>query len=107
MRRDTRRMNKSTVFSTNIGVKNFREVARIAKKCKCKIKLNNKNGLPFLLNRYRKRKFFAFSLICLIAVMIVISNFIWNIEIVGIDDEGMKSEILEFVNIIKQRHEHV
>ncbi len=90
--------DKSTVFSANIGVKNFKDVAKIAKSCKCKIKLNNKKGLPFLLNRYRKRKFFALSLIGFIAVIIIISNFIWNIEIVGLEDEEIKSEIIELIN---------
>ena len=89
--------NKSTVFSANIGIKNFKEVAKVAKKCQCKIKINNKSGLPFILNKYRKRKFFAISLIIIVAVIIVISNFIWNIEITGIDDENIKAEIYEIM----------
>lgn len=47
---------KSTIFSANIGVNNFRDVVKIAKQCKCKIRINKKSGLPFVLNRYRKRK---------------------------------------------------
>ena len=89
--------NKSTVFSANIGIRNFKEVAKVAKKCKCKIKINNKKGLPFWLNRYRKRKFFVISLGVIIIAMIVVSNFIWNIEITGIDDDNVKYEILEFM----------
>jgi len=89
--------NKSTVFSANIGIRNFREVAKVAKKCRCKIKINNKKGLPFWLNRYRKRKFFVISLGVIIIAMIVVSNFIWNVEITGIDDENVKHEILEFM----------
>ena len=72
---------KSTIFSANIGIKNFKEVVKIAKKCKCKIKINSKNGLPFLLNRYRKRKFFVIALGVIICAIIATSNFIWNIEI--------------------------
>ena len=89
--------NKSTVFSANIGIKNFKEVAKVAKKCQCKIKINSKSGLPFILNKYRKRKFFAINLIIIVAVVIAISNFIWNIEITGIDDENIKAEIYEIM----------
>ena len=89
---------KSTIFSANIGIKNFKEVVKIAKKCKCKIKINSKNGLPFLLNRYRKRKFFVIALGVIICAIIATSNFIWNIEITGIKDENIKAEILQIVN---------
>ena len=89
---------KSTIFSANIGIKNFKEVVKIAKKCKCKIKINSKNGLPFLLNRYRKRKFFVIALGVIICAIIATSNFLWNIEITGIEDESIKAEILQIVN---------
>lgn len=88
---------KSTVFSANIGIKNFKNAVKIAKLCKCKIRINRKNGLPFLLNRYRKRKFFAICLLMIIAMIIAVSNFIWNIEIIGIDDENIKNEIMKIV----------
>lgn len=88
--------SKSTVFSANIGVGNYKEVAKIAKKCQCIIKITNKNGLPFLLNKYRKRKIFVATLGVIIIGIIAISNFIWNIEIKGIDETKQK-EILEFI----------
>ena len=90
--------NKSTVFSANIGVANYRDVVKIAKECRCKIKINKKRGLPFLLNRYRKRKFFAVTLVMIIAVIIIVSNFIWNVEITGVSESKQK-EILNFLQM--------
>ena len=87
---------KSTVFSANIGVSSYREVVKIAKKCQCKIKIAHKKGLPFLLHRYRKRKIFAATLVVIVLGIIAISNFIWNIEIKGID-EVKQQEILQFI----------
>lgn len=87
---------KSTIFSANIGVSNYREIVKIAKKCQCKIKIESKKGLPFLLHRYRKRKFFAIALGVIILIIMSMSNFIWNIDIQGIDDVKQQ-EILEFV----------
>ena len=91
------RRSKSTIFSANVGVRNYRDIVKIAKECKCKIKINKKRGLPFVLNRYRKRKIFAVALVVIMVVIIVISNFIWNIEIRGKVDEKMQKEIIEII----------
>ena len=91
------RRSKSTIFSANIGIKDFKEVARIAKQCKCRIKINRKKGFPFVLNKYRKRKIFAICLSAIVILIITISNFIWNIEIKGIDNEIVKAEIVSLI----------
>lgn len=73
--------DKSVRLNLNIGIKDFKEIKKIAKKTKCKVKIIKKKGLPFLFNRYKKRKiFFGFLLLILILIGIS-SNFIWNIEI--------------------------
>lgn len=73
--------NKSVRLNLNIGIKDFKKIKKIAKKTKCKVKIIKKKGLPFLFNRYKKRKiFFGFLLLILILIGIS-SNFIWNIEI--------------------------
>lgn len=72
---------RSTIFSANIGIKEYKQAVKIARKCQCKIKITKKRGLPFLLNRYRKRKIFALTLVLIVASIITVSNFIWNIEI--------------------------
>lgn len=75
------KMDKSVRLNLNIGIKDFKEIKKIAKKTKCKVKIIKKKGLPFLFNRYKKRKiFFGFLLLILILIGIS-SNFIWNIEI--------------------------
>lgn len=65
----------------NVGINDFKDVIAIAKKTKCKVKINNKKGIPFLLHKYRKRKIFCFLLILITGFMIFSSNFIWNIDI--------------------------
>ena len=88
--------DKATLISADIPVKEFKNVAKIAKKNKCKIKIKQKKGLPFLLNRYRKRKIFAISLLFVVATLICLSKFIWNIEITG-NTNISNSEILEII----------
>lgn len=63
------------------GVNDFKELCQIAKKTKCKIKIKNKKGFPFLIHRYKKRKIFFILLIMILFFTLISSHFIWNIEI--------------------------
>lgn len=88
---------KSTIIKASVPVKEFKNVAKIAKESKCKIKIKSKKGLPFILNRYRKRKIFAISLLLVLFSLVILSGFIWNIEITG--NETISSE--DILNIAK------
>lgn len=82
----------------NVGINDFKKLGQIAKKTKCKIRINRKRGLPFLLNRYRKRKIFGIFLVILIALIMTSSNYIWNIEIQIEDNEqleGIEQQLVE------------
>lgn len=98
---------KSTIAYTNIGIKDFRRINKIAKLTKCRVKIKTKKGLPFIFNKYKKRKIFFILLLLLIIAIISLSNFVWNIEITGnskiqtnellqsLEDEGLKSGTLK------------
>lgn len=77
--------DKSTIIYANVGIHDFKSVCKIAKQTKCKVKIKKKSGLPFIFNRYRKRKIFVGALAIIICTVIYLSNFIWNIEINGAD----------------------
>ena len=82
----------------NVGMNDFKKIGQIAKKTKCKIKISKKRGMPFLLNRYRKRKIFGIFLIIVIILIMASSNYIWNVEIQIEDNEqldGIEQEIEE------------
>ena len=85
--------NSIKVFAS-IYIKDFKKLKQICKKTKCKIKIQNKKGLPFVVKKYKKRKFFFIFLLLIILTIILLSNFIWNIEIEG-DIDIPKEEILE------------
>ena len=46
-------------MQTNISIKDFKRIKEISKKTKCRININRKKGLPFMLNKYKKRKIFV------------------------------------------------
>lgn len=85
---------KTTLLEVNVSIKDFRQIVKLAKQSKCKVSIKQKKGLPFIFNRYRKRKIFFFSLILIIVTIISLSNFIWNIEIVG-NEKINKEEIVQ------------
>ena len=72
---------KGVKLHLNIGIQDFYRAIKVAKKLKCKVKIEKKRGIPFLLNKYRKRKAFLVSLVIIIIALYVSSNYVWNIEI--------------------------
>lgn len=89
--------DKSTIIYANVGIRDFKNVVYIAKQTKCKLKIKKKSGLPFIFNRYRKRKIFVGALAIIICMVIYLSNFIWNIEIKGTDKID-SNELMQTIN---------
>ena len=82
----------------NIGIEDFYKAVKISKKLKCKIKIIRKNGIPFVINKYKKRKVFLGTLVFIILLIGISTNFIWNISIVvdGSEQlENIENDILE------------
>ena len=73
--------DKEINLKFNVGIRDFKEICKIAKKTRCKVKIERKKGLPFLLHRYKKRKIFVLLLIIIVALIMLSSNFVWNVEI--------------------------
>ena len=89
--------SKSTIMHMNIGANEFKQAAKIAQKHGCKIKINGKHGLPFVLKKYKKRKIFFILLLLLFIVIFTLSKFVWNIEITG-NTTIDSNEIMEVLN---------
>lgn len=85
---------KTTLLEANVSIKDFRQIVKFAKQAKCKVNIKQKRGLPFIFNKYRKRKIFFFSLILIIVAIISLSNFVWNIEVIG-NEKIDKEEIIQ------------
>jgi len=69
----------------NVSIKGFRLLKGCAQKTKCRTRIVGKNGLPFIIHRYRKRKVLAGGILFFIAGLILLSSFVWRIEIEGND----------------------
>ena len=85
---------KGVKLHLNIGIQDFYRAINVAKKLKCKIHIEKKRGIPFLINKYRKRKAFFISLIIILIALYISSNYVWNIEI-QIEENLQMKEIEE------------
>ena len=83
--------NKNVKLELNIAIKDLKRVAKIAKQTKCKMKITRKKGLPFIFNKYKKRKLFFVFLIVIIIILAISSNFIWNIQIIEEDKQNIQN----------------
>lgn len=98
---------KSTIVYANIGLDSYEELAKITDENKCKIETLKKAGLPFIIERYKKRKSILVIALTILLLLIGISNFVWNIQIEGIqsinkeelikqlEDNGLKIGVLK------------
>ena len=77
---------KGVKLYLNIGINDFKKLSVIARKTNCKIKILRKKGIPFFLNRYKKRKIFAIFLILVMLIIFISSKYVWNINISVKDD---------------------
>ena len=84
-----------TLITANISIREFKQIRTIAKKTNCKVNINAKKGIPIILNRYRKRKILLILLIPILLSVLISSLYIWNIEIVGLNNIKQEELILQ------------
>lgn len=75
----------------NIGIKDFKKLADIARRTNCKVRIINKKGIPFLLYKYKKRKIFAIFLLIIVIMIFISSMYVWNIDIYIQDNESIEN----------------
>ena len=77
---------KGVKLYTNVGINDFKRLRHIAKKTNCKIKIKKRRGIPFFINKYKKRKIFVIFLILIALLIYISSKYIWNVDIIVEDN---------------------
>ena len=80
-----------------ISLADFKKIRKIAKASKCKVQVSSKKGIPFLLNRYKKRKIFAITFMVVAILIFGLTRFIWNVEI-NCDGEVNTKQIMNILS---------
>ena len=71
------------MFRVRMTVKNFRRIRPVARKAMCRVHIVRKYGLPFFLNRFRKRAALISGCAAFCIIAWVFTSFVWVIDIDG------------------------
>jgi len=71
------------LISFKTSTNNLGKIKKIASKTKCKVKVKKKKGIYFVLFRYKKRRIFLYLFLLLILFVIILSTYIFKIDISG------------------------
>lgn len=66
-----------------ISIRGFHRIRKAAYRTKTRVRIKEKRGLPPYLHKRRKRKAFLFGIAVFIAAVILLTSFIWSVEIEG------------------------
>ena len=78
-----RRQNYTTL-TARISIRGFRQLHSISRKIRCRIRIVDKRGLPFILFRYRNRKMLAVGMIICLLIIYGLSSFVWTVDVEGL-----------------------
>ncbi len=88
---DVKRL-KDGSFTLKISIKGFKLLRPVARKTKCKVKILEKRGIPFIIHRYRKRRVFLAGILIFIVLFNLLTSFIWGVEVKG--NENIPAELI-------------
>ena len=81
-----------------INLSDFKKIRPVVYKSKVRICILKKCGLPFFINKAKKRRALIVGMLVLSVLCFVSSEFIWSIE-VNSEDETVTKELLEAIDI--------
>jgi similar to stage IV sporulation protein len=78
---DVKRTETGVVM--NVSIPGYKMLKNSARKTNCKLRIHKKNGYPFIVYRYRKRKILWGGVLFFVLGLYALSSFIWRIDIAG------------------------
>ncbi len=92
------RRKKESIYA-NVSVRDFFRIRKVKKNRSVHVKIIRKKGVYFTLKPYFSRKGIAVGMVLFFAVIVSLSQFIWNIEVVG-NKTLSRNEILKYCDNI-------
>lgn len=78
-----------TLYS-KVVAKEYKELHKVSKQTKSRVKVKKKYGLPFIINKYRLRLGFLMGIFLYAGIIYILSLYVWNIKVTG--NENISSE---------------
>ncbi|HHV38445.1 MAG TPA: sporulation protein YqfD [Tepidimicrobium sp.] len=79
---DIRRLDY-TLLEMKVGIGGFKGLEEVVERVGCRVEIMNRNGLPFLLQRLKKRKMLGFGFFIFLAIILFLFSLIWDIQVAG------------------------
>ncbi len=84
-----------THIQADITVPDFKRLHRINAKTGCKVHIKQKHGLPFFLNRHKKRKMLVLGALLFFLSLFALTRFVWIIEVTG-NEQLSREEVISY-----------
>lgn len=65
------------------AMSDYLHISKTARRCGCRLKIQNKKGLPLYINRYKLRKGLIAGIIIICLMFLISSLFVWDVEVNG------------------------
>ncbi|MCK8826978.1 sporulation protein YqfD [Natroniella acetigena] len=90
------------IIYVNIKLKDFKKIRKYVRNSSCRVKIQQKKGTPFLINRLINRRMLVVGVIILVVIIHLLSSFVFFIEIEGVTAENQE-EVRELLTEFKIR----
>ena len=92
---DVNRVNSTTIDAT-VSLVGIEALEEIINKSGCRVEIVKRVGFPFILDRLKHRKMFAFGLVIFLSLILFLTSLVWEIEIIGAEQTPQKEIIALF-----------
>lgn len=75
---------KDEIMTGYVLAKDYKRLKKPSRKTGLTLKITKKSGIPFFISRYKRRLGVVAGIILFLSALTILSNFVWSIEIVGI-----------------------
>ncbi|WP_069649330.1 sporulation protein YqfD [Caloranaerobacter ferrireducens] len=72
-----------TTLEAKVGLKGFKALREVVRKVGCRVYIIEKKGFPFLVHKLKYRKMLAFGFAIAVGIIVFLTSFIWEIEVIG------------------------
>lgn len=86
---DIRRLNL-TAIELKLSIRDYKSLKKVTNMTKCQVYIIGKEGFPFSILKFKKRKMLAIGFVISILFVFMLSSFIWSIKILGANSISSK-----------------
>jgi len=95
---DIKRRN-DFAMTLKVSIKGFKMLRPVSRKAQCRVRIIKKKGLPFIVNKYKRRKTFMLGVVLFIVIINLLASFVWDIEISG-NKEIRTADVLQKLEVL-------